>query len=230
MHRTYPLDPGFHIEVLPAPPPLPASVADRIAAIWRAAQSEQPALHNGRIYSLVEATRERLTAHALEYRLLVAQRRAPEMASVLAVRPIGVTGLLTGPDGLVLGRRAKHVAADADLWEPAPAGSLARPEPAEQILEELAEELGLDRSKVRPPQPLGLVEDATSRVVDIVFRIETDLNAEALHTAWRKHGSDEYAEIRIVPPADLARFLAEHHGQLLRVLEPMLRLGRFLPG
>ncbi|MGH6995011.1 MAG: hypothetical protein ACREES_04895, partial [Stellaceae bacterium] len=60
MHRTYPLDPGFHIEVLPAPPPLPASVEHRIAAIWRAAQSEQPALHNGRIYSLVEQTPKRL--------------------------------------------------------------------------------------------------------------------------------------------------------------------------
>ncbi|MGH6979756.1 MAG: hypothetical protein ACREFC_00975, partial [Stellaceae bacterium] len=193
------------------------------------AQSGQPALYNGRIYSLVEQTPKRLTAYALEYRLLVAQRRAPDLASALAVRPIGVTGLLTGPDGLVLGRRAKHVAADAGLWEPAAAGSLARPEPAEQILEELMEELGLDRGKVQSPLPLGLVEDATSRVIDIVFRIETDLSAAALHAAWRNRGSDEYAEIRIVPPAELPRFLAEHHGQLLRVLEPMLRLGGFLP-
>src|SRR5690348_2780745 len=199
MHRTYPLDPGFHIEVLPALPPLPASVEKRVAAIWRASQSAQPALYNGRIYALVEATPKRLTAHALDYRLLVAQRQAPDLAGTLAVRPIGVTGLLTGPDGLVLGHRAKHVAADAELWEPAPAGSLPRPEPAEQILEELAEELGLDPGQVRPPQALGLVEDTTSHVVDIVFRIDTDLGAEALHAAWKNHGSDEYAEIRIVP-------------------------------
>jgi len=230
MHRTYPLDPDFRIDVLPALPPLPAAVEKRIAAIWRAAQSVQPALYNGRIYSLVEATPKCLTARALDYRRLVAQRQAPDLAGTLAVRPIGVTGLLTGPDGLVLGHRAKHVAADAGLWEPAPAGSLARPEPAEQLLEELAEELGLDRNQVRPPQPLGLVEDTTSRVIDIVFRIETDLSAAALRAAWQNHGSDEYAEIRIVALAELPRFLAEHHGQLLRVLELMLRLGRFLPG
>src|SRR5579883_2552273 len=120
MHRTYALDPAFRIEVL-SPPPLPAAVESRVDAIWRAAQEVQPRLHNGRIYSLVEHAPQRLTVRPLEYRMLVAQRRAPELESALAVRPIGVTGLLTGRDGLVLGRRAKHVAADAELWEPAPA-------------------------------------------------------------------------------------------------------------
>lgn len=229
MHRTYALDPNFRIEVLPASPALPPAVESRIDAIWRTAQDAQPALYNGRIYSLVERRPEHLAVHALEYRLLLAQRRTPELKSVLAVRPIGVTGLLTGRDGLVLGYRAKHVMADADLWEPAPAGSLARLEPHEQILEELKEELGVDRSKIQPPRVLGLVEDATSSVIDIVFRIETDLSAEALHAAWQNHGSDEYAEVRVVPPAELPRFLAEHHGRLLHALEPMLRLGGFLP-
>jgi len=230
MHRTYALDPGFRLEVLPAPAALPASVEDSVDAIWRAAQGAQPTLHNGRIYSLVEYAPQRLTVRALEYRLLLAQRRAPALESILAVRPIGVTGLLTGRDGLALGHRAKHVAADAGLWEAAPAGNLARPEPAEQILEELAEELGVQREQVRVPRPLGLVEDTTSRVVDIVFRLESDLSAAALRLAWQEHGSNEYAEIAIVPPAELPRFLAEHRAHLLRVLEPMLRLGRFLPG
>lgn len=229
MHRTYALDPGFRIEIVPAPSALPPAIESRVAALWRAAQAAQPALYNGRIYSLVEPTPQRLTVHALDYRLLLAQRREPELEAVLAVRPIGVTGLLTGRDGLVLGHRAKHVAADAELWEAAPAGSLARPEASEQILEELAEELGVDRSKVRAPRPLGLVEDTTSSVVDIVFRLDSDLGADEVIAAWRAGGTNEYAEIRVVPPVELPRFLAERRSQLLRVLEPMLRLGGFLP-
>lgn len=228
MHNIFPLDPGFRLEVLSAPPPLSAAVESRVDTIWRAAQRAQPALHNGRIYSLVEHTPQRLTVRPLEYRLLLAQRRAPELGSTLALRPIGVTGLLTGRDGLVLGHRAKHVAADAELWEPAPAGSLARPEPDEQLLEELAEELGLDRNNVQPPRVLGLVEDATSHIIDIVFRIESSLSAAELVSMWRNRGSDEYAEIQVVPPAQLPRFLAEHREHVLRVLEPMLRLGGFL--
>ncbi|HXP31155.1 MAG TPA: hypothetical protein VN832_08700 [Stellaceae bacterium] len=228
-YRLYDLDPGFRLIELPSEP-LAAATEQRVAAIWaNEMQARGTGLYDGRIYTLIAYRRNRLTVRPMQYRHLIARRRVPELALAgLALRPLGVTGLLTCPDGIVLGRRAAHVAADAGLWEPAPAGSLDRLDPAALLLDELGEELGLTPAQVTPPVPCGLVEDLASGVVDILFTLKTDLDAAALNAAHRERGSGEYTDIAVVAPAALPDFLAAHEGALLPVLRGMLRHGRFL--
>jgi hypothetical protein len=130
--------------------------------------------------------------------------------------------VLSCRDGLVLGRRAGHVVTDPGRWEPAPAGGLSQPDPERQLLEELAEELGVPADRVARPRALALIEDPASGVFDILFRLTADLSAEALRTAHRQAGSDEYAEIAVIAPGQLPAFLAAHAGELLPLLRPAL--------
>jgi hypothetical protein len=222
MPRLYELAPDFQLVELPPAAPLDDAAEARIAAIWAEEMQRGTMLFNGRVYSLAEHTPARLGVRAGEYRQLVAQRRAPELAAHgLALRPVGVTGLLVAHDGVVLGRRAGHLAADAGLWETAPSGSLARLDPAGQLLEELQEELGIRPDQVSPPRPLVLAEDRASGTFDIVFRIDTALGGDAIRAAHRDSGSDEYSALAIVAPSDLAAFLAAHAA--LPIVVPILR-------
>ena len=228
MQRLFDLAPDFQFVELPRIGLSSAAVEARIAAIWAEESARGTTLFNGRIYSLVEHAPARLAVRAADYRQLVALRRAPELAAQgLALRPIGVTGLLVARDGIVLGRRAGHVAADAGLWETAPSGSLARLDAAGQLFDELEEELGLSPDRVSPPRPLTLVEDLASGTCDIVFRLDTALGGDAILAAHRDSGSDEYSELAVVAARDLAGFLAARAALL--IVRPILERAGLLP-
>jgi hypothetical protein len=93
---------------------------------------------------------------------------------------------------------------------------------------ELREELGIALDSIKPPRVCGLVEDVENAVFDILYRIETDLDAAAIETNQRQAGSDEYAEIAVIGLAALPAFLAAHERALLPALRPMLRRGGLL--
>lgn len=228
--KTLPLDPGYEIRIVDPFVP-PQQIGARIDEIW--AQEKQrlgEALTNGPVFFLHDYRPDCLTLQAGEYRHVLARRRAPELAEAgLAVRSVGVTGVLVCADGLVLGRRGDGVASDVGLWEPAPAGGLDRADPAEQILEELREEVGIEKSAVELPEVRGLVEDTASGVVDIVFRLHTTASAEDIRAAQKSLGTDEYSELAIIDKAEVAAFLETERDHLLPALRPMLRLAAPYP-
>lgn len=224
-----PLAADFTLQVC-APFEPPEVIKGRIDAIWADERRKRgDRLCNGPIYSLVEHRADRLLIQPAEYRHAVARRCAPELAVAgLAIRSLAVTGLLLCADGLVLGRRGAGVAADAGLWEPAPAGGLSRPDPVGQILEELHEELGLEPARIVRHDACGLVEDTESGVIDIVFRLQTTATAEEIRGAHAAHATDEYAALVILPSSALAGFLQANHDHLLPALRPMLCLAEVL--
>jgi len=227
MPRLHDLAPDFRVLERPPEPSLNETVEARVAAIWTAETRRNPALFNGCVYSLIEHAPQRIVVRVSDYRHLTAWRRAPELAAQgLALRPVGVTGLLLARDGVVFGRRAGHLAADAGLWETAPAGGLDRLDPAGLLREELHEELGLDPAAASAPRPLALIE--ARGVFDIVFRLETTLDRAALIAAHRRAASDEYAELAIVAPGDLAPFLAARAGEVLPIVPAILRRAELL--
>ena len=219
------LDPGFEIRVVDAFA-TPQGIAARVDEIWAWEKQERGAqLTNGRAYSLCGHAPDCLTLQPIEYRHVLARRRAPDLARAgLAIRPVGVTGVLSCADGLVLGRRGDPVASDAGLWEAAPAGGLDHPDPTAQILGELREELGLDASRVPPPVACGMVEDVASGVIDIVLRLHPDASADDILAIHKALGTDEYSGLAIVKREDVAAFLEAERDHLLPALRPMLRL------
>ncbi len=222
---VYALEPSFKLRIAP-PMVVSDSISERIDGIWAEEKRHRgETLTNDNVFSLFDYRPDCLTLQPAEYRHVLARRRAPELADAgLSIRPVGVTGVLVCADGLVLGLRGTQVASDAGLWEPAPAGCLDHPDPAAQVLEELREELGLESTRVTSPEACGMVEDAASGVVDIVFRLNTAASAEDVRAAYRAFGTDEYAELAIIGRADVAPFLHAERTRLLPALRAMLRL------
>jgi hypothetical protein len=225
MFSVTPLGPAITIEIL-APFRAPEALERRIDEIWAAERERRAgALSNGPVYSLDAAIAGRLRIRRAEYRHVIAQRCAPELVDLgLRLRPLAVTGVLFCTDGVALGRRGGQVAADASLWEPAPAGGLSQPDPARQIFEELREEVGLEQAQIDACDICGLVEDHRSGVVDIVFRLIASVRTEEIQAAHGTRATNEYSELAVVPRAEISNFLAANENSLLPALRPMLAL------
>jgi 8-oxo-dGTP pyrophosphatase MutT (NUDIX family) len=230
MYRCHPLDAGFVLELVPSAQHLAPPVEARVDAIWAAAKERRgDRLFNGRVLSLVGHTPQRVTAQTSEYRRFVAQLEEPSLAAALGVRPLAVTGVLVCRDGLVLGKRADTLTEHAGRWEPAPAGSLDRPDPHAQLRDELEEELGIAAHQLTVCRPVGLVEALGSRVVDIVFDLRTPLTADEVRAAHAARATPEYADIAVVPERELGAYVTEHRAELLPALPHMLCTAGLLP-
>ncbi len=103
------------------------------------------------------------------------------------------------------------------MWQLPPAGSVDAGAVAEgglvdlkcQLLGELREELGLWAEAVDEPRPVCIVEHPGTHVSDLGLALVTKVSAEAVLSAHRSAGNAEYEQIRVVPEACLAAFLAE---------------------
>jgi len=222
--RTHPLASSFSIEVLPPEPNLPTALDARVEALWQEERRVRGGgLFNGSILSLVTYEPQRLAVRRSDYRRFVAGLREPELAAALDIRPLAITGIVRCASGIVLGHRAKDLAHDGGLWEPAPAGSLDRPEPEIQLMLELEEELGIRPPEVTECRAIALVEDTATRVHDILFTVETPLSADAVAAAHAGRATKEYSEVAIVPIDELHAFMVDHETELLPALATMLR-------
>lgn len=230
MFRLHPLEADFTIDVLPSSPVRPAALEARVDAIWAAEQRvRDDRLFNGRILSLVEYSPHRLTLQRSEYRYLVARLRQPSMADELDVRPVGVTGVLTCRDGLVLGRRADAVTQDAGRWESAPAGVLDQPDAYAQVRDELREEVGITADRLTSCRAIVLVEGVATGVQTIIFDLRTSLTASDVHAAHASATAHEYAELAVVPRDHLSDYVAEHQADIQPALIPILQAAGLLP-
>jgi 8-oxo-dGTP pyrophosphatase MutT (NUDIX family) len=222
MIQVHPLKPDVRLEAAAAAS-LEPEVAAAVDRIWTHEMAARGAgLFDGPIFSLAGQAPDRLVLQPATYRRLIASRRDPALARRIGLRPLGVTGLLLCPDGVVLGRRGAKVHVEPGRWEPAPAGALDELDWGAVVRRELREELGLEPEAVSPPSAVALVEDHESGVCDILCRLRTDLAAADIRAAWRRIGTDEYDELAVVAPGALPGFLAGNAASLLPALAPML--------
>ena len=229
MIQAHALDPDVRLELAPAGPSLDAEVAAAVDRLWDAEMAARGAgLFDGPLFSLLEHSPGRLSARAVTYRQLIASRRDPELARRIGLRPMGVTGLLLSPEGVVLGRRSQGLHTEPGRWEPAPAGALDRLDWRAVLLAELAEELGLTADAVSGPEAVALIEDLGTGVHDILCRVRTRLGADQITAAWRAGGTDEYDELAVLAPDALEGFLSRNADALSPTLRPMLRAGGLL--
>jgi 8-oxo-dGTP pyrophosphatase MutT (NUDIX family) len=174
-------------------------------------------MFNGQVFSADAITPYLVTGHLTEYRRTVAQMERPELFAELGVRSLAVCGVLCCAEGVVVGRRHRAAVYQAGMWQLPPAGSVDAAAVGQdgvvdlrrQLLRELQEELGLPAEDVEEPRPLCIVEHPGSHVSDLGLALVTRLSAEAVLEAHRRDGNTEYEQMRIVPEASLAAFLAE---------------------
>jgi hypothetical protein len=193
-----------------------SSIESEIERLWNAEQlSRASPLTNGRIFSAVSISPERIVGRIAEYRHYIAQKARPELFDVLRVRPVAVSGVLQCPEGLVFGRRAPYVTQYRGWWELVPSGgidAIALPPRGDcdyiaEILKELREETGADKDWVSNVRPFCLIDDHHSHVLDIGIKMFSPRPFAELRETHRKVGSKEYDDIHAAPIADLNDFI-----------------------
>jgi hypothetical protein len=184
---------------------LPAEIRSEIDALWAATVAQRPNLFDGPILTVVSPPGNHLCLARASYRHLMAARRSPVMAGLLNLRPLAVSGILTCSHGVVLGQRSKDVTQGAEQWELVPSGGLKPspdggvPDVRAQILKELEEETGLGPDQVAAGQPIGMIEDTDSGVIDIVIPLSTQSLTSQILAAHETLGSSEYSGLQICP-------------------------------
>jgi hypothetical protein len=195
-------------------PALPAAVEQQIEATWKAENAKRSSgLFNGPVLSFVSLEGDTIEARVTDYRHFLAQKRAPELFEVLAIRPLAVSGVVAFGSKIAFGKRAGNTTQDAGRWELVPSGGLTPRAVDEQgnisakvqVLEELKEELGLPASHVGSARPFLLIEDVEAHVIDIGFDITLSANQSDLDNAMLSR-TDEYSEIQWVEMGEIGRF------------------------
>jgi hypothetical protein len=205
--------------VLATPSPkLPASLEDEVEAIWRSEKERRGAkLFNGTLFSVEEVSGSTVSGRLIEYRRFIAQLRRPELFASLQVRPLAVTGLLQNAEGIFFGYRDSGMAQQANCWELIPAGGVDASTlttngevlPDEQILDELKEEVGLDRSVIARQRLVAFCEEPEHRVFDLVWELETALDSSAVKAAHSRLEHPEHVDLVCAAWNDLETFLAD---------------------
>ncbi len=162
---------------------------------WLTLQAQSPRLHDGPIWSVVEARAEKLAVRPEQYKRLAVQAEPGEGGVVgvgdLGVRMLGVKGLLLGQEQgsgtqrLLIARRSSQTRVYQGLWELAPGGGVdvRRALSPQVILDTLAQELEEELAMTLPPactpRAHALVIDPIALSVDILLRVDWPLPVPA---------------------------------------------------
>lgn len=216
---VFPVHPSLRLRVTRDMPPLSPALDAAVERLWVPAR-DRLGLFNGLIFSADRVTPDLVEGHWTEYRREVAQVADPSLRPALGIRNLAVCGILCGPGGVAAGRRDARAAYEAGLWQLPPAGSVdtgaAEPGGASwqaALLSELAEELGIPPGAVRALHPVCLVEHPTG-VLDLGIRIDTDLDAAAIHRHHAQAPHREYDDLFVAPPAEVPARVAAAGGRL----------------
>ena len=173
---------------------LPVEYEEQVAALWRQSCERDPTLFDGRLMMVAESRGGTMILHEARYRHYLAGRVDPALGRAMGLRALGVSGVLSCPDGLVFGRRAQ-VADHRGMWELVPSGGAESANLKEQILKELEEEIGLGVEQAMAGDPLGLVEG--DGLIDAVLPLSTSLRAAEIEEIHAERGSDEYDRLYV---------------------------------
>lgn len=236
------LAPAVRARITGEMPSLPPALDVAVERLWqqacaRMARGGAGRLFNGRVFTADRITPELITGHLTEFRRVVAQFEQPALFGELGLRPLAVCGVLCCADGLVVGRRHVDAIYQAGLWQLPPAGSVdgsaVQPDGTvdlqRQLRLELREELGLPPDSVGPAEVLCVAEHPATHVSDLGMKLHTALPGEAVLAAHASAGNAEYDPLRVVPYADLPRFIAALDAALVPSARVFLNHAGLLP-
>lgn len=202
------------------PTPAEAGAETPIGREWAGQREANPRLFNGPVLSVVslDPPLGHIACRRETYQRLVVQ---PRVAT--GVRMLAVTGVLlaTGGDGtehVLFGRRAPGVRIYGGQWELGPSGGVAAPpaaveelterDLAEQLADEVEEEIGL---RVSGGAPVAVVRDRVACSDDVCLL----LHVGPLEAARAAPANWEYTEVAWVPRAEVAAWMTAAPGGVI---------------
>lgn len=217
----------FVIEVLPSPSfeHLSESQKSLIDTIWEQEQKRKSGrLFNGMILSAQEYSEKKLTGHFVPYKYFLAQTCDPSLKPALKILPVSLSALTIAGGSVVLAKRSSWVTQYPDHYELAPSGGVTEPafeketiDIKGQIIDELNEEVGIDRTLVKKIKFFALIRDFQSEAVELIADIEASPYSLQSSTG-------EYAQIMTIPLSELAAFVEVHRNEFVPLSLAILKL------
>lgn len=150
----------------------------RIEELWHKAQESNPKLFKGGILFTDLDHFKRGVCGIADYSLLMASKSDPS-SFPSELRFVGVTGIVSWRERLLLGRRSVDSTFYPGEWEFMPAGILEPPRDSKrsvdvqlQLSREFFEETGQPLSKGASLRRVGYLNDFSTKTIDILYFVE----------------------------------------------------------
>ncbi|MFC1680853.1 hypothetical protein ACFL1S_03540 [Pseudomonadota bacterium] len=232
MLRVKGLDENVVIRLSPLDRERDREAERRAERIWlEELGSGNDSVFNDLILSCTGVAGSRIHCTRVEYKYFFAQTKHPELFDKLRIRPVAVSGLLRCADGIVVGKRSQETSQDAGRWELVPSGGIDASavtldsivDHRTQLLTEFEEETGLGVEPVESVEPLCLVYDDESKVLDIGSVIRTSVGFDTILNAYHALEYREYEEIRVIDEDAVEDFFDRDDIEFVNVSKIMLQ-------
>lgn len=196
----------FCLEVVDEEREFSQEIVSAVAAEWERNLLSRPGneLFNGKILDCISCDRCLVRARVVDYKYWFAQRRIKELAEVIGIKPIAVSGMLCLGNEVVVGKRSVSVCQCPSMWELMPSGGVdanfscnSRELIKNQVYIELEEELGIARDFVVSTYFDGACYDDVEMVYDFLFRLDVDLSFSEVFDKFKLCKSSEYESIAL---------------------------------
>lgn len=230
-YQTFRIHPTFQIELHPSPSYETLSDVKKrlIHAIWEKEQKRRKgALVEGLILNAISLDHKKLVGQFVPYKYLLAQLSDPSLKSDLNIVPVSMSGITFFFESLVFARRADWVAQYPYCIELAPSGGIRPPAPAAlevdlklQILEELSDEIGVEKGYVKRVKFFAAVRDLKNDAVELCAEIK--LKPYAIFSS-----SCEYTQVLTVPCSEIKTFVKIHGKEFVPFSLTLLKLRKLI--
>ena len=185
-------------------------------------------LHEGAILSALSYDDKKLTGRFVPYKYYLAQLCDPSLKADLKIIPVSMSAVTIATHSIVLAKRAGWVAQYPDWYECAPAGGVRLPSAGrsgvdikEQMLDELNEEIGVEREQVKAIKFMTLVRDLKLDAIELCAEIQ-------LKPCTIFSSSAEYTQIMTVPLSEVPLFVKAHAVDFVPLSLVLLKWGKFI--
>jgi len=188
-----------------------------VQGIWESETRRNPTAFNGTVFNVTDIRAGEIQGCFVEYKRLAAQRHDPSLFNRLRVRPLGVSGMIESPDGMIFGRRNQRLSSEVGKWELAPSGGLdagasgshGSVDYMHQFFDELRDETGLSESDIFDATAFALIEDPATHIFDLGIRARTNLRETRIKEAFT-FSTGEYSTLRVVSRDAIRDFVSCH--------------------
>lgn len=215
-YQTLLLQPNFQFKLNYTQRELQLSDVDlsAVEAIWHREQElRKEKLFNGKVLSLLSYDETQLTASFVDYKLMVAYLRDPQLRQKLGIRPLSLSGVAHTDQAILIGKRSSLVSQYPGWYELAPSGGIdpiaAKGEFIDikkQALIELEEETGIRAIHVVNVKPYALVLEKDSGIMEVCV----DILIKSSRVGETLESTPEYADLFWIPFTDIQGFIQKH--------------------
>ena len=233
-YQTFKFPPQLHIIAVPYAEKrkLSDDLQNAVEKIWQNELKRNPnKLYNGQIFSMISWDQHQLMGAFVEYKLYLAQLKAPKLATDLNIHPLSISGITRFGDCILLAQRSEHVSQYPLHYELAPSGGIDPRSLVDDHIDlnkqfalELQEETGFLPEEIQDIRPFSLICDKVSKVTEICADIILGSDARQ----EMNHPVDEYIQFFWVQESDLPKFISQHRAEFVPLTLHMLQIKQLI--